>query len=79
MENVALEQDLRASVGKEATAGRFDLGDRQDRVRIDAEKARRVVDCLFGERPTRADEVDCQGIFSVAQSSGTRQAQRGRE
>jgi hypothetical protein len=44
MEDVPLEQDLRASVGEEATAGRLDLGDRQDRVRIDAEKARRVVD-----------------------------------
>jgi hypothetical protein len=44
MEDVALEQDLRSSVGEEAAAGGLDLGDRQDRVRIDAQKLPRVVD-----------------------------------
>jgi hypothetical protein len=58
LEDVALEQDLRTPVGEKAAAGGLDLGDRQDRVRIDAEKLRRVVDRLCGERQTSAYKLD---------------------
>jgi hypothetical protein len=58
LEDVALEQDLRPPVGEKAAAGGLDLSDRQDCVRIDAQKLRRVLDRLCGERQTSAYELD---------------------